>query len=189
MWIIREPKKVALWNKRHFEEKNGECAACLKYWVLIQVCVEKIYKMNIWRVAVRSSYIEDARFFKVNVVVTHLSLILRVFDSVPGGTGYSGECVVDLPPDSMVMTASFCTSPLTLFTSITKSSCFSWCYTKSACEKQVHYKRLTTENSRLTVMSKKLATAFLRFLTLSCVLFIQTIGHVSLPFLFVYRVT
>jgi len=28
-------KKVALWNKRHFEEKNGECAACLKYSVLI----------------------------------------------------------------------------------------------------------------------------------------------------------
>jgi hypothetical protein len=23
-------KKVALRNKRHFEEKNGECAACLK---------------------------------------------------------------------------------------------------------------------------------------------------------------
>jgi len=23
-------KKVALWNKRHFEEKNGECAACFK---------------------------------------------------------------------------------------------------------------------------------------------------------------
>jgi hypothetical protein len=30
-----EPKKVALRNKRHFEEKNGECAACLKYSVLI----------------------------------------------------------------------------------------------------------------------------------------------------------
>jgi len=37
MWIIQEPKKVALWNKRHFEEKNGECAACLKYLVLIVV--------------------------------------------------------------------------------------------------------------------------------------------------------
>jgi hypothetical protein len=31
MWITHEPKKVALWYKRHFEEKNGECAACLKY--------------------------------------------------------------------------------------------------------------------------------------------------------------
>jgi hypothetical protein len=30
-------KKVALRNKRHFEEKNGECAACLKYPVLIFV--------------------------------------------------------------------------------------------------------------------------------------------------------
>ena len=28
--------------KRYFEEKNGECAACLKYSVLI--FVEKIYK-------------------------------------------------------------------------------------------------------------------------------------------------
>jgi hypothetical protein len=37
-------KKVALQNKRHFEEKNGECAACLKYSVLI--IVEKIYKMQ-----------------------------------------------------------------------------------------------------------------------------------------------
>jgi hypothetical protein len=42
MWITHEPKKVALWNKWHFEEKNGECAACLKYSVLI--VVEKIYK-------------------------------------------------------------------------------------------------------------------------------------------------
>jgi hypothetical protein len=30
-------KKVALRNKRHFEEKNGERAACLNYSVLIFV--------------------------------------------------------------------------------------------------------------------------------------------------------
>ena len=24
MWIIQEPKKVALWNKQHFEEKKTE---------------------------------------------------------------------------------------------------------------------------------------------------------------------
>jgi len=30
-------KKVALGNKRHFEEKSRECAACLKYSVLIFV--------------------------------------------------------------------------------------------------------------------------------------------------------
>jgi hypothetical protein len=30
-------KKVALWNKWHVEEKNGECAACLKYSVCIVV--------------------------------------------------------------------------------------------------------------------------------------------------------
>jgi len=32
-----ETKKVALWNKQRIEEKNGECAACLKYSVLIVV--------------------------------------------------------------------------------------------------------------------------------------------------------
>jgi len=32
---MHEPKKVALSNKRHFEGKNGQCAACLKYSVLI----------------------------------------------------------------------------------------------------------------------------------------------------------
>ena len=34
MWIIQEPKKLALWNKLHFEEKeNEEYRACLKYSV------------------------------------------------------------------------------------------------------------------------------------------------------------
>jgi hypothetical protein len=37
-------KKVALRNKLQFEEENGECAACLKYSVLI--LIEKIYKMQ-----------------------------------------------------------------------------------------------------------------------------------------------
>jgi len=37
MRIIHEPKKVALWNKRHFEQKNGERTTCLKYSVLIVV--------------------------------------------------------------------------------------------------------------------------------------------------------
>jgi hypothetical protein len=41
---MHEPKKVALCNKRHFEEKNEESAACLKYSVLI--VVEKIHKMQ-----------------------------------------------------------------------------------------------------------------------------------------------
>jgi hypothetical protein len=30
-------KKIALQNKRHFEDKNVECAACLKYSVPIFV--------------------------------------------------------------------------------------------------------------------------------------------------------
>jgi hypothetical protein len=37
-------KKVTLRNKQYFEEKNGECVACLKYSILI--FVEKIYKMQ-----------------------------------------------------------------------------------------------------------------------------------------------
>jgi hypothetical protein len=49
-------KKIELRNKRHSEEKNGKCAAHLKYSVLI--FVEKIYiKCNISRVAVRPSSI------------------------------------------------------------------------------------------------------------------------------------
>jgi hypothetical protein len=45
MRIIQEPKKVALRNKRHFEEKKpGECAGCLKNSV--RIFVEKIYKMG-----------------------------------------------------------------------------------------------------------------------------------------------
>jgi hypothetical protein len=45
MRIIQKPKKVALRNKRNFEEKNGECAACLKYSVLI-VVEKNMYKMQ-----------------------------------------------------------------------------------------------------------------------------------------------
>jgi hypothetical protein len=37
-------KNVALRNKRHFKEKNGEFAICLKYSLLI--FVKKIYKMQ-----------------------------------------------------------------------------------------------------------------------------------------------
>jgi len=44
MCIIHESKKLVLLIKRHFEEKNGECAECLKYSVLI--VVEIIYKMQ-----------------------------------------------------------------------------------------------------------------------------------------------
>ena len=44
MWIIQEPNKLALWNKLHFEEKNGEYRACLKY--LVPVFVEEIYTMQ-----------------------------------------------------------------------------------------------------------------------------------------------
>ena len=33
MWTKQEPNKLELWNKLHFEEKNGEYRACLKYSV------------------------------------------------------------------------------------------------------------------------------------------------------------
>jgi hypothetical protein len=49
-------KKEALRNKKHFEEKNGECAACLKYSVL-GVVEKKYIKCNIWRLAVGPSCI------------------------------------------------------------------------------------------------------------------------------------
>jgi hypothetical protein len=59
-------KKVALWNKWHFEEKNRECAACLKYSILI--FVEKIYiKYNISRVGVYRTH-GSWRLTKPNLV-------------------------------------------------------------------------------------------------------------------------
>jgi len=36
-------KNLALRNKRRFEEKDGDCAACLKYSVLIDVEKKNIY--------------------------------------------------------------------------------------------------------------------------------------------------
>jgi hypothetical protein len=45
MRIIQEPKKLALWNKRHFEEKkNGDYVACLK--IKYVYLLEKKYKMG-----------------------------------------------------------------------------------------------------------------------------------------------
>jgi hypothetical protein len=44
MWIIQEPKKIALWNKRHFEEKNGVCSM---FKILSTYsCWKNIYKMQ-----------------------------------------------------------------------------------------------------------------------------------------------
>ena len=37
MWIIQEPNTLELWNKLHFEEKNGEYIPCLTYSVPIFV--------------------------------------------------------------------------------------------------------------------------------------------------------
>jgi len=79
MWVIQKPKKVALWNKRHFEEKNGECSM---FKILsTYICWKKYIKCNIWRVAVRPSYIQDARFLKVKTIkrvsIFHTTVILN----------------------------------------------------------------------------------------------------------------
>jgi hypothetical protein len=58
-------------KKRHFKEKNGECAACLKYSTLI--FVEKKYiKCNMWRVAVRPSYIRIGRTLTLSWPAGHI---------------------------------------------------------------------------------------------------------------------
>ena len=81
MWIIQGPKIVALWNKGHFEEKNGECAGYLKYSVLI--FVEKKYiKCDIGRVAVRPSYIQDARFLKAKKNATRYTVWFKKMHSI-----------------------------------------------------------------------------------------------------------
>ena len=63
MWVIQEPNKVALWNKRHFEEKKWRLYSMLKIFST-DVCWINI-KWGIWRVILRPSYIQDARFLKV----------------------------------------------------------------------------------------------------------------------------
>ena len=56
MWIIQEPKKIPLWNKRHFEEKKQ--IVCSMFKILsTYTCWKKYIKCNIWRVALRLSYI------------------------------------------------------------------------------------------------------------------------------------
>jgi hypothetical protein len=52
MLIIQEPNKVAVWNKRHFEERKTEIMQHdLKYSV--RTFVDKYLKCSIWRLAVR----------------------------------------------------------------------------------------------------------------------------------------
>jgi hypothetical protein len=67
------------------KRKNGECAACSKYSVLI--VVEKIYiKCNIWRVVVGPSYIWDAGFLKVNK-----ERISHMVQHTPAGMRYKNQ--------------------------------------------------------------------------------------------------
>ena len=63
MWVIQETNKVALWNKRHFEEKKWRLYCMFKIFST-DICWINI-KWGIWRVILRPSYIWDARFLKV----------------------------------------------------------------------------------------------------------------------------
>jgi hypothetical protein len=56
MWIIQEPKKVALWNKRHLEEKEMESVQHV-YKIQYVYLLKKYKKWDVLRVAVCLSYI------------------------------------------------------------------------------------------------------------------------------------
>jgi hypothetical protein len=84
--------------------KNRDIAACLKYSVLI--FVEKIYKINIWRVAVRPSYIQDVRFLKVKRLKHRMKKVKFVkqrdylylhYHSGPGPPQYPGFTITLTP--------------------------------------------------------------------------------------------
>jgi len=52
MWIIQEPKKVALWNKRNFEKEKTEIMQHV-YNIQYVYLLNKYIKCSIWRLAVR----------------------------------------------------------------------------------------------------------------------------------------
>ena len=52
MWIIQEPKKVALWNKLHFEEEKTEIMQHV-YNIQYVYLLNKYIKCSVWRLAVR----------------------------------------------------------------------------------------------------------------------------------------
>jgi hypothetical protein len=74
MWITQKPKKVALWNKWHFEEKKRRVCSLFKI-LSTYICWREYIKCNIWWVAVRPCYIYDARFLKVNLT-SSINLLL-----------------------------------------------------------------------------------------------------------------
>jgi peroxiredoxin family protein len=56
MRIIQEPKKVALWNKRNFEEKEMESVKHVKK-IQYMYLLKKYKKWSVLKVAVCPSYI------------------------------------------------------------------------------------------------------------------------------------
>ena len=73
MWVIQKPNTVALWNKRHFEEKKKRLYSMFKIFST-DICWINI-KWDIQRVILRPSYVWDARFLKVKVHDTTKSVI------------------------------------------------------------------------------------------------------------------
>ena len=52
MLVIQEPNKVALWNKRHFEEKKTEIMQNVKNIQYVYL-LNKYLKCSVWRLALR----------------------------------------------------------------------------------------------------------------------------------------
>ena len=97
MWIIQEPKKVALWNKRHFVEEKTESVQHVQNIQYVYL-LNKYIKCNIWRLAVRYDiyiYIYVIRRIKVN-----LMSVAEISSS--HSCAAKGEMVWDVTPCWMV---------------------------------------------------------------------------------------
>jgi hypothetical protein len=87
MRTIQEPKKVALWNKWHFEEKKWRVSVQFKKFSMY-ICWKQYIKWGVWRVAVCLSYIQDTQFLKVNGPNT-LRQTCNLFFGWRGNVNYS----------------------------------------------------------------------------------------------------
>ena len=78
MCVIQKPNKVALWNKRHFEEKKKWRLYSMFKIFSTDICRINI-KWGIYRVILRPSYIYDARFLKVKFEKKMPDIRSRIF--------------------------------------------------------------------------------------------------------------
>jgi hypothetical protein len=67
MWIIHEPEKDSIMKLMAFWREKRRVCSMFKL-LSTYICWTKYMKCNIWRVAVRPSYIEGARFLKVKAM-------------------------------------------------------------------------------------------------------------------------